>query len=136
MARGRSTSNRRSRSSVRPIQPGSSNGYYYFILPNGNLYEFKDAYDSPALTADNTNLVANVGTGGYNDPTQVTNPSPNAPNVGLSINGNQLTISPGFGYSGTVVITASVSDGGESADPADIQGFGCLELSLDQSCVL
>ena len=31
-----------------PIQPGSPNGYYYFIMPNGNLYEYVDPYNSPS----------------------------------------------------------------------------------------
>ena len=59
--------------------------------------------------------MAHLGTSVYNDPSLLWN-AQNAPvPVPLTVSGNQLTIAPGSGYSGTFVVLATVDNGKRSA---------------------
>jgi hypothetical protein len=86
--------------------------YWYYILPNGDLYEFTPPYTNLALTGV---LVAHLGTAVYNDPSLLWNAQNTAVPATLSVTGNQLMITPNAGYTGTFVVIASVSDGQTSA---------------------
>jgi hypothetical protein len=86
-----------------------SNGggdFWYYILPNGDLYEFTPPYSNSALAG---NLVAHLGTSVYNDPSLLYN----AQNTGvtLSVSGNQLTIAPNSGFVGPFFVIVTVNDG-------------------------
>jgi len=98
---------------------GYSNGggdFWYYILPNGDLYEFTPPYTTKALTGA---LVADLGVAVYNDPSLLWNAQNAAVPVMLTVSGNQLTITPGSGYTGTFVVIAGVNDGfGNSASQA------------------
>jgi hypothetical protein len=88
-----------------------SNGggdFWYYILPNGDLYEFTPPYSNSALSG---NLVAHLGVSVYNDPSLLYNAQNTAVPVGLTVSGNQLTIAPSSGYAGAFLATATVSDG-------------------------
>jgi hypothetical protein len=62
------------------------------------------------MTPDN--LMANLDPSFYADPSLLWNAQPgSAPNVGLNISGNQLTIQAPSGYTGSFVVQAGVSDG-------------------------
>src|SRR5262249_18746455 len=85
---------------------GYANGggdFWYYLLPNGDLYEFTPPYTNSALTGA---LVAHLGTSVYNDPTQLTNATNTAVPATLTVSGNQLTIAPNSGYTGTFVVIA------------------------------
>jgi subtilisin family serine protease len=88
------------------------NGYWYYILPNGDLYEFTPPYTNQALTGA---LVAHLGTAVYTDPSLLWNAQNTAVPTTLGIAGNVLTITPNTGYTGAFVIIASVNDGQASA---------------------
>jgi hypothetical protein len=90
---------------------GYSNGggnFWYYLLPNGDLYEFTPPYNNPALSGV---LVASLGTAVYNDPSLLYNAQNTAVPVTLSVSGNQLTIAPNSGFLGTFVIFVTVDDG-------------------------
>jgi hypothetical protein len=82
--------------------------FWYYILPGGDLYEFTAPYVTPALTGT---LVAHLGVAYYNDPTLLTDASSSPPPVTLGVAGNELTITPGDGYTGTFVVVATADDG-------------------------
>jgi glucose/arabinose dehydrogenase len=88
------------------------NGYWYYILPNGDLFEFTPPYTNPALVGA---LVAHLGSAVYNDPSLLWNAQNTVVPTMLSIAGNVLTITPDPSYTGTFVIIASASDGQLSA---------------------
>jgi hypothetical protein len=98
---------------------GYSNGggdFWYYILPNGDLYEFTPPYTTAPLTGA---LVAHLGVAVYNDPSLLWNAQNTAVPVTLTLSGQVLTIAPGAGYIGTFVVIATVSDGfGNSASQA------------------
>jgi len=90
---------------------GYSNGggdFWYYILPNGDLYEFTPPYTTTALTGA---LVADVGVAVYNNPSLLWNASNVAPPVTLLVSGNQLTITPNAGFTGVFYVTATDTDG-------------------------
>jgi hypothetical protein len=91
------------------------NGYWYYLLPNGDLFEFTPPYTNQALVGA---LVAHLGSAGYNDPSLLWNAQNTAVPASLSITSNVLTITPNSGYFGTFVVIASVSDGQASASQA------------------
>lgn len=87
----------------------SANGYtagtpWYYILPNGDLYEFTPSYTNRNLVGV---FLANVGTSVYSDPSLLINA---AVPVALSMSGNQLTINPAAGYMGTFQVLVRVTD--------------------------
>jgi hypothetical protein len=88
--------------------PGPAGSFWYYLLPNGDFYEFTPPYSNGALTGV---LVAHLGAAYYDDPTLLTAPSAAPPPVTLSVAANQLTIAPGSGYTDSFVVVASVSDG-------------------------
>jgi hypothetical protein len=97
---------------------GYNNGggdYWYYILPNGDLYEFTPPYTNLSLTGA---LVAHLGTSVYTDPSQLWNAQNTAVATTLGIAGDVLTITPNTGYTGAFVIIASVSDGQANASQA------------------
>ncbi len=92
----------------------SANNYYnsgggdfwYYVLPNGGLYEFTPPYTNASLAG---NLVTNVGMTVYNDPSLLWN-AQNASVAVLTTSGNILTIAPNSGFTGMFIVVASVSD--------------------------
>ena len=60
-------------------------------------------------------LVAQLGTAYYNNPALLTGATNTAVPVTLSVTGNQLTITPNTGYTGTFVVIAAVTDGQTTA---------------------
>src|SRR5262249_12910748 len=78
---------------------------WYFILPDGSFYRW-----NLSNTASGP-WIAQLPVADYNDPSLLSNAQPGSGNVTLSLVGNQLTIAPVSGYHGTLVVTASVSDG-------------------------
>ena len=89
--------------------------FWYYILPNGDFYEFTPPYSNRTLTGA---FVAHLGVAVYNDPSLLWNAQNTAVPVGLTVSGNQLTIAPGAGYTGTFVGIATVSDGLATASRA------------------
>ena len=96
----------------------SANGYstlgqdpWYYLLPNGDLFELTPPYSSTLAGA----LVARLGTTNYTDPTLLTAAADTSIPVTFSISNNALTVSPGAGYSGTFEAIASVNDGIDTA---------------------
>ena len=90
---------------------GYDNGggdFWYYILPGGDLYEFTAAYDSPALTG---RFVASLGASAYDDPSLLWDAQAAAVPAALTVAGDQLTVAPASGYSGTFMVTAAVDDG-------------------------
>jgi len=88
------------------------NGYWYYLLPDGDLFEFTPPYSNPALVGA---LVAHLGSAVYNDPSLLWNAQPTAVPLTLSVTNNLLAITPNPSYIGTFVIIASVNDGSSSA---------------------
>jgi subtilisin family serine protease len=85
---------------------------WYYLLPNGNLYEFTPPYTNPALTGA---LVAQLGTSVYNNPALLWNAQNTPVPATLGVTGNQLTITPAGTYSGTFVAIANASNGQSAA---------------------
>jgi RHS repeat-associated protein len=85
---------------------------WYYLMPNGDLYEFTPPFTDPALVGA---LVAHLGVGVYNDPSLLWNAANTTVPVTLAVLGNRLTITPDTGSSGAFVVLASASDGANSA---------------------
>jgi hypothetical protein len=103
--------------------------YWYYILPSGDLYEFTPPYTNQTLTGA---LVAHLGTAFYADPTLLTNATNAASLATLTVSGNQLTITPAAGTSGSFVIVVTASDGSLSSS----ESFDVTVHSADQAPVL
>ena len=86
-----------------------SGSSWYFILPSGGFYLWDGSSHATGT------LVAQLGTAVYNDPSELYAAANTPVPVTLAIAGNQLTITPGKGYTGTFVVTAAVSDGSSTA---------------------
>ena len=110
-ARGQQEVYLRAKVSVNGYNTGGVDPWYY-ILPNGNLYEFTPPYTNPPLTGV---FMAQVGTAVYDDPSLLWNAQNTAVPATLVVSGNQLTITPSGSYTGTFVVDASDSDGLSSA---------------------
>jgi hypothetical protein len=82
--------------------------YWYYLLPDGNLYEFTPSYTNPSLVGA---LVAQVGTAVYSNPALLTGATNSSVPLNLSVAGNQLTLSTPSGVAGTFVVTVTASDG-------------------------
>jgi hypothetical protein len=82
----------------------SASGVWYFILPNGELYQ-SDGSDAASGT-----LLGNVGSSYYADPTLLTNPPANDPHATLSISGNTLTITRDLSWVSNMVITVTAAN--------------------------
>ena len=95
-------------SSANGYATSSLDGFSYYLLPSGDLYEQTPPYDSTALVGV---LVVHLGAAFYNDPTLLTGATNDAVPVVLTVAGNQLTIAPESGYTGIFVVIASASDG-------------------------
>ena len=78
---------------------------WYFLLPNGSLILWDGSSQATGT------LVAQLGTAVYNDPSLLYNATNTPVPVTLTVSGNQLTIAPNSGYTGTFVVYATVSDG-------------------------
>ena len=76
----------------------------YFVLPNGEVRRWRDTVYSYGPAG----LVATLDSTFYADPSRLWNAKP-APT--LSMQGNQLTITPAAGFVGTFRVQATVSDG-------------------------
>jgi hypothetical protein len=101
---------------------GSSQGYapqgvdyWYYILPNGDLYELTPPYSGSTLGGVK---VASLGTSVYADPTLLTAAPSVAIPATLSINNNVLSIVMTAPYTGTFAVVASVNNGFDLASRA------------------
>ena len=90
----------------------SASGVWYFILPNGKLYQ-SDASDAASGT-----LLGNVGSSYYTNPTRLTDPPANDPRATLSIAGNSLTITRDVSWVSTLVITVTATNAAGSDSTA------------------
>jgi hypothetical protein len=95
--------------------PSQGTDYWYYITPNGNLYEFTPSYSNPKLVGA---LVAQLGTAVYSNPTLLIGATNTAVPVSLSVSGSRLTITPNSGFTGTFVTIATLSDGFASSSTA------------------
>jgi hypothetical protein len=123
----------RGTSSASHYDNGGGDSWYY-IMPDGDLYEFTANYSTPALVGT---LVAHLGTAFYDDPTLLTNATPPPP-VSLTVAGNQLTVAPAAIASGSFVIDLTAGDGALSTTGTfrvNIQNdqFPTLAPIVDQS---
>jgi hypothetical protein len=96
----------------------SANGYntggqdpWYYLLPNGDLYELAPPYSSTLTGA----LVASLGPAVYADPTLLTAAKATSIPVTISIANNALSLAPANGLTGSFEVIASVSDGIDTA---------------------
>jgi hypothetical protein len=98
----------------------SSQGYttpggpWYYLLPNGDFYEFTPAPDYVHLPLQGV-FLAHLGVAYYSNPSLLLNAQNSAVPAILSVSRNQLAITPNTGYTGTFVVIASVSNGQASA---------------------
>jgi hypothetical protein len=91
----------------------SARGYWYCILPNGELRRWVGTVSGTLSAA---NLVAKLNNGIWQDPSLLWNAAvPTAPAATLQFSGNQLTITPPAGYSGVFRVEVTASDGQASA---------------------
>ncbi len=88
---------------------GSNN--WYFILPNGGVYSWGGSIGGSTLLATLNSTYHTTVSSLYNAQ------APNAQviNVGLSWNGNSLTITPPNGFTGSFQVTVTASDGALTA---------------------
>jgi hypothetical protein len=86
-----------------------ANNQWFFLLSNGNLYQWAGSIASSTLLATNTLW--------YLDPSQLWNAQapPATTPASVSVTGNQLTITPSSTYAGTFQVAATVSDGALTA---------------------
>ena len=98
---------------------GGGGDYWYYILPDGDLYEFTPPYANGPLAGA---FVASLGAAAYNDPSLLWGAQPAAVPVSLAVSGDQLTIAPASGYAGTFAVVATVSDGhgNQASQPFDV----------------
>jgi subtilisin family serine protease len=90
-----------------------SGGLWYIILPDGELRKWSSTLSATLAPAA---LVSMLNGSFYNDPSLLWNAQPSAaPGISVSITGNQLTIQPPSGYSGSFTIQVTVSDGQATA---------------------
>jgi hypothetical protein len=99
---------------VRAIKSASGfndpNGYWYYILPNGDLYEFTPPYTNPSLVGA---FVAHLGIDAYYNPSRLYNATYDAVPATLALSGAQLRITPNPTYSGRFVVIATVTNSGQ-----------------------
>ncbi len=84
---------------------------WYYLLPNGDLYELAPPYSSTLSGS----LVANLGAAVYNNPALLTGAANAVVPVSLTIANNALTVAPSAGYAGSFEVIATVSDGVDTA---------------------
>jgi hypothetical protein len=83
-----------------------SGGTWFFILPNGQLYQ----WDGTAGQATGT-LIATFDTSYYADPSLLYNATPGTSPATVSVSGNVLTITPNAAFVGSFVVQATATDG-------------------------
>jgi hypothetical protein len=88
-------------------------GTWYYILPSGAFYQWSGA--AGQLTGT---LVAQLGSAYNANPSLLVNAQPGQGQATVSVVGARLTITPNPGFSGPLFVTASVSDGQQSASQA------------------
>ena len=80
---------------------------WYFILPNGELRKWAGTMTASMTAA---NLVTGLDPSYYANPSLLWNAQPGTtPNVKLGISGNQLTVQPPTGYTGSFVVQVVAS---------------------------
>jgi hypothetical protein len=91
----------------------SSNGTWYGLFPNGNLYRWAGLITTTMTSA---NLVATLDPSVYTYPPLLWNAQPAvAPPLTLSVQGNQLVVQRPAGLTGVFQVQVAVSDGVSSA---------------------
>jgi len=86
-----------------------SGGLWYIILPDGELRQWSSTLSATLAPAA---LIATLDSSYYDDPSLLWNAQPaSAPAIGVSITGNQLTIQPPSGYTGSFTVQVTMSDG-------------------------
>jgi hypothetical protein len=104
----------------------------FFILPNGELYQWGGNIEA-------STLIATLDSTFYNDPALLANAQlPSSPNVIASLSGSTLTLNPDAGYVGRFQVTVSVSDGYETTRKTftvhrDQAGSSSLSLIVSRS---
>ena len=78
-------------------------GAAFFILPNGDLYQWSGGAGAVG------NVIANIDPSAYADPTKLTNASTGG--VAVSVVGGQVIVAPAANFVGKIFVTLSVSDG-------------------------
>lgn len=87
---------------------GTQGTTWYYVLPNGELYQF-------VSTLENSILLASFSQSYYNDPSRFVDVSTGGNVATISILNNVVTITPDPSFQdGTLVVTANVTDGLES----------------------
>ncbi len=90
---------------------------YYLLSSQGGLYAY-DGSGSYAHTFAGVTPIAQLGSAVFDDPTQVLDaqaPAGPAPDVGVSVNGNVLTLTPPTGFLGSFKVTVTADDGSGTA---------------------
>ncbi len=114
---------------IRSANPGSP---WFYLLPNGDLHLWNNNFaDSP--------LIASPGTDVYDDPQRLTDPQMIP--VSAAIDGSDVVVIPGEGFTGSVSVVVSVSDGYDSVatqfsvdvtnTAPEMASIGNLEISGD-----
>ena len=91
---------------------GNGGGWYY-ILPSGALY----AWSGSGL---NGTLIAQLDPSYNANPSLLVNAQPGQGQATASTNGSSLTITPSPGFTGVLFVTASASDGYNTASRTDV----------------
>ena len=87
---------------------GQGTNYWYYLLPNGDLYEEKPSYSATSLVGVK---VASLGLAVYQDPTLLTAATNTVPPATVTIAGNIASIIPNFGVVGTFGVMVTATDG-------------------------
>ncbi|HEV3311275.1 MAG TPA: DUF4347 domain-containing protein [Chloroflexota bacterium] len=109
-ARGQQEKYLRAKVSANGYNTGTSAPWYY-ILPNGDLYELTPPYSNVLTGA----LVAHLGKAYYSDPTLLINAASQPAPLNVGVSGATLGLSPVTGTVGTFVVQVTVTDGELSA---------------------
>lgn len=86
------------------------NGGWYYILPNGKLYQWLGG------SVYNATLIDQVTPTAYVNPALLYDAAVNNANATLSVVGNVLTVDPQDSFVGKIFVTARVSDGNGGSD--------------------
>jgi hypothetical protein len=81
-----------------------ASGQWYFILPDGTLYQWDGSSQATGTS------LGNVGLSYYTNPTLLTNPPVNQPHATVSVSGNTLTVTRDLTWTSGIVVTVTVSN--------------------------
>lgn len=87
--------------SERWIRATSGSTEWFYLLPDGTLYEWKGSFAA-------SQLIASLEAGVYHDPRQLTAPATTDATVAL--NGSQVVLTPGTGFVGKFAVQVTAAD--------------------------